>query len=165
MGACQILYEGKYSGILKPMIHYIPLKKDFSNIEEVFDKLEDLDYLRELTERAYKDIIETGRHSYKQFVAGVDNDIAERILRGPRYELFMSPVDSRRATVQTATKTEEPIIEPGQHSDPQATAPLLQQRARERFPHLYALARRLYLTSREIYHCTLNVRRKLQQRL
>ena len=27
--SCQILFEGRYSGILEPMVHYIPLKKDF----------------------------------------------------------------------------------------------------------------------------------------
>ncbi len=29
---CQILFEGRYSEIMQPMIHYIPLKKDFSNV-------------------------------------------------------------------------------------------------------------------------------------
>ena len=32
---CQILLEGKYSGVMRPMVHYIPLKKDFSNFDEV----------------------------------------------------------------------------------------------------------------------------------
>jgi len=31
---CQVLTEGEYNGILKPGIHYIELKKDFSNIKE-----------------------------------------------------------------------------------------------------------------------------------
>ena len=32
---CQVLFEGRYSGVLEPMVHYIPLKKDFSNLDEV----------------------------------------------------------------------------------------------------------------------------------
>lgn len=36
-----VLYEGEYSGILKPNKHYIPLKKDFSNIKEVLNKIKD----------------------------------------------------------------------------------------------------------------------------
>ncbi|MBT8506740.1 hypothetical protein B1F79_04690 [Coxiella-like endosymbiont of Rhipicephalus sanguineus] len=31
----QILYEGEYSNILKPWVHYVPLKKDYSNFDEV----------------------------------------------------------------------------------------------------------------------------------
>ena len=32
---CQVLFEGEYSGVLRPMVHYIPLKKDFSNFDQV----------------------------------------------------------------------------------------------------------------------------------
>ncbi len=32
MRVCQIMYEGEYSGVLKPMVHYIPLRKDFSEL-------------------------------------------------------------------------------------------------------------------------------------
>lgn len=35
---CMILYEGDYQGILQPNIHYISLKRDFSNIDEVLSK-------------------------------------------------------------------------------------------------------------------------------
>ncbi|WP_157210353.1 hypothetical protein [Turneriella parva] len=35
--SCQILVEGDYSGVLKPWIHYIPLKADASNFQEVHD--------------------------------------------------------------------------------------------------------------------------------
>lgn len=40
-GTIQILFEGEYGGFLKPDEHYIALKKDFSNIEEVFSKFGD----------------------------------------------------------------------------------------------------------------------------
>ena len=32
---CQVLFEGRYSGVMEPMRHYIPLRKDFSNFDEV----------------------------------------------------------------------------------------------------------------------------------
>ena len=32
-----VLYEGKYSGVLVPWRHYVPLKKDHSNMSEVID--------------------------------------------------------------------------------------------------------------------------------
>lgn len=38
-----ILFEGHYSGIVEPHKHYLPLKKDFSNVDEVLEKLNDKD--------------------------------------------------------------------------------------------------------------------------
>ena len=35
---CQILFEGRYSEAMEPMVHYIPLKKDFSNLDEVLER-------------------------------------------------------------------------------------------------------------------------------
>lgn len=92
-----VLFEGSYSGVVQPWVHFIPLKKDYSNIDEVFAKLEDLDFLRDLTDRAFRDVIESGRYSYRQFVEGVDADIAARHLASPQYEIVSVPVFARRA--------------------------------------------------------------------
>ncbi len=37
-----------YSGVLEPERHYIPVKRDFSNLDEALERLRDLDYLEEL---------------------------------------------------------------------------------------------------------------------
>lgn len=62
-----ILFEGEYSGVVKPDVHFIPLKKDFSNFDEVIVKVQDDEYMRRMTERAYNDVIKSGRYSYRQF--------------------------------------------------------------------------------------------------
>jgi hypothetical protein len=72
---CQILYEGRYSGILEPMVHYIPLKKDFSNFDEVLERFRDRELRRELTENAYRDLIASGRYSYARFIASFDAEL------------------------------------------------------------------------------------------
>lgn len=87
-----VLFEGEYSGVVQKDLHYIPLKHDFSNAAEVLAKLEDIDYLKELTERAYTDVIESGRYSYKSFVESVDADILARVPHGARYEVYATPV-------------------------------------------------------------------------
>jgi Glycosyl transferases group 1 len=74
---CQILYEGKYSGILQPMVHYIPLKKDWSNFEEAIRRLRDDDLRHELTENAYRDLIASGRYSYKHFIREFDDRLEQ----------------------------------------------------------------------------------------
>ena len=72
---CQILFEGEYSGILKPMVHYIPLRKDFSNFDEVIRMLQDDGLRREMTESCYRDLIESGKYSYEHFIKSFDEVI------------------------------------------------------------------------------------------
>ena len=74
---CQILFEGRYSGILEPMKHYIPLKKDFSNVDEVIRLASDPQVRRELTENAHRDLIASGDWSYARFVEGFDEVLRE----------------------------------------------------------------------------------------
>ena len=74
---CQILFEGKYSGILKPMVHYIPLKKDFSNFNEAIRLFCDPAVRHQLTENAYRDLIASGKYSYQSFVRGLDVELVK----------------------------------------------------------------------------------------
>lgn len=80
-----VLFEGGYSGVVTAGVHFIPLKKDGSNLEDVFSLLEDEDYIDTMVERAYQDVIVSGRYSYQSFVRLVDEEI-ELSLRmvGPR---------------------------------------------------------------------------------
>ena len=74
---CQILFEGKYSGIVKPMVHYIPLKKDFSNFDQVIEMYRDKSFRRELTDNAYRDLIASGNYHYKCFIKKLDSILME----------------------------------------------------------------------------------------
>ena len=66
---CQILIEGDYNGILKRNLHYIPLKKDFSNMEEVIAAMGDEEKRKAITERAFEDIIASKKYTYQTFVS------------------------------------------------------------------------------------------------
>jgi hypothetical protein len=74
---CQVLYEGEYSGAMAPMVHYVPLAKDFSNLDEVLAVLRDPDRRREIVERAHADLIASGRYSYARFIEQVDEHLVE----------------------------------------------------------------------------------------
>lgn len=71
-----VLFEGSYSGVIRPHEHYLPLAKDFSNAEEILAALDDLASLEAMTERAYRDVIASGNYSYERFVKGVDAELA-----------------------------------------------------------------------------------------
>jgi hypothetical protein len=79
---CQILFEGNYSGILHPMIHYIPLKKDFSNFKDVIAMFHDQKLRSELTDNAYQDLIASGHYSYRKFISNsIDKMLIESSLQ------------------------------------------------------------------------------------
>lgn len=81
IAACtvMVLFEGEYSGVLKPYRHYLPLKKDFSNIEDVFNRLNDARLVDEIATNAYEDIINSGQYSYRSFVSMVDQQINQAL--------------------------------------------------------------------------------------
>jgi hypothetical protein len=68
----QILFEGSYSRVMEPMRHYIPLRKDFSNLGEVLERFRDEGLRRELAENAHRDLIASGEYGYERFIAGFD---------------------------------------------------------------------------------------------
>lgn len=67
---CQVLLEGKYSGILKAGVHYIELKKDFSNLDNVLSIVKKDKQREKIANRAYKDIVESKKYTYASFVKG-----------------------------------------------------------------------------------------------
>ena len=75
VGTPMVLFEGRYSGVVEPWIHYIPLAKDFSNIGIVFQKLDDLKFLTAMADRAYDHLIASGKFSYRSFVERVDDHL------------------------------------------------------------------------------------------
>lgn len=70
-----VLFEGGYSGVLKAGEHFIPVKKDGSNLEEVMRLLQDGAYVDAMAERAYQDVIASGKYSHQSFVRLVDEEI------------------------------------------------------------------------------------------
>ena len=65
---CQILFEGRYSGIMEPMVHYLPLKKDFSNFDDVIRMFKNAALRKEVTDNAYDDLIASELYAYKRSV-------------------------------------------------------------------------------------------------
>jgi hypothetical protein len=70
-----VLFEGSYSEVIYPGKHYIQLKKDFSNIREVLEKINDTNYLQNLADFAFDDIIVSERFTYEKFIQKYDAQI------------------------------------------------------------------------------------------
>ena len=65
---CQILVDGDYNGVLVPDEHYIALRPDFSNIDEVLASLKCEDRRQAMVDKVYADIVASGRYTYRRFV-------------------------------------------------------------------------------------------------
>lgn len=85
----QILVEGDYSGVLRPHDHYIPIKADFSDMEDAVKKLDDAQALEAMVERAWKDIVEADTYRWNRFLT----DLAQ--------ELGLTAIQSRPRTFRT----------------------------------------------------------------
>jgi hypothetical protein len=81
---CQVLVEGEYQGIFKPGIHYIELKKDFSNIEDVLKQIADVDHCEKIAERAFQDIVLSEKYTYRRFAVDVIDHIRAHGERQPQ---------------------------------------------------------------------------------
>lgn len=54
---CQLLVEGDYFGVFEPGVHYIEIKKDFSNVDEVLRQVQDTGLCAQIAQRCYDDVV------------------------------------------------------------------------------------------------------------
>ena len=71
---CQVLVEGDYSGVLEGGRHFIEIKRDLSNVEEVLDQMADEELRKRITEDAYRDIVASGRYTYRRLVEQIESE-------------------------------------------------------------------------------------------
>lgn len=74
-----VMYDGFYAGILNPNHHYVVLRRDYSNINEVIKIINTPKLAKKYIDNAYNEIALNERYSYKYMVKFVDRVIAEGI--------------------------------------------------------------------------------------
>jgi hypothetical protein len=80
----QVLVEGEYDGVLEPMRHYLPIRRDLSNLDEVLAMIRDHELLEKITAHAYDEVYLSGRYSYARFAEMLDAVLASA---SPRFRL------------------------------------------------------------------------------
>jgi hypothetical protein len=81
---CQVLIEGEYEGVFKQERHYIPMKRDFSNVDEVLDRVGDRRLTQEIAETAYEEIYLSGKYGYTTLARDIENVLCRERAGGPR---------------------------------------------------------------------------------
>ena len=74
-------HEGGYAGILEPDRHYIMVRRDYSNVGEVVDRIKDHAWCRRVAREAHQDLVRSGRYSYRAFAGAFDRDLARGLGR------------------------------------------------------------------------------------
>lgn len=74
---CQILIEGVYNGILVADEHYISVRKDLSNMDDVIYRFKDEEYRKKMVERTYEYVMEghTYRHRVEALLEAIGNNL------------------------------------------------------------------------------------------
>ncbi len=94
-----VLYEGHYSGVLQPWRHYVPLKKDHSNMDEVVAALRDRAVWARIVDCAYEEVASNPAWSYHMFGQQVGAALAKVVSERKRpTALPYSDPDFMRAT-------------------------------------------------------------------
>lgn len=79
---CQILYEGEYDGVLEAGKHYIALRHDHANLDDVLDTVGDEAVRQRIVEAAYRDIVASGKYTYARFAALlIQTSLSDRVAR------------------------------------------------------------------------------------
>ena len=75
----QVLVDGGYNGILEAGHHYLALRPDFSNLDDVLDVVEHDGQLRErLADAAHRDVVRAGTWTYRRLVEDVERELPAR---------------------------------------------------------------------------------------
>jgi hypothetical protein len=74
----QVLVEGNYSGVLEPERHYIPVRRDFADLEDALERLRDAEAVEAMTERAYRDVYLDGQNTLEKFAVQLSDEPLRR---------------------------------------------------------------------------------------
>jgi hypothetical protein len=88
--------------------HYIPLEKDFSNLDHVLERINDIPALQAMADQAYEDLIASGAYSYKAYAQFIERLIQDN---PRRRALPLSP----KTFGSVATHIEGPAAEAPTH--------------------------------------------------
>lgn len=107
----QILVEGEYNHILKPHLHYIPVTKDFRNLDEALDQINNNTLISRMVDQAYEDIVESQTVDYRKFIQYVlDKSLIQHQLKPKSWHDHHCYVNNLERENQYYKKYIQPIL-------------------------------------------------------
>jgi hypothetical protein len=75
---CQVLVEGTYSGVLEPERHFVPVRRDLSDLDRALERIADPAHAEEIANRAYDDVYVNGTWTTDDFARRLRDVFAEQ---------------------------------------------------------------------------------------
>jgi hypothetical protein len=94
----QLLVEGPYSGFIEPWHHYIPLKENLSNIDEVIIAIKDDGFLEYITENCKDQLLTIDELRIVNYVKKILQDLS----RNEKYHLARNAITERHLIKHSA---------------------------------------------------------------
>ncbi len=116
-----VLFKGRYSDAIQPEVHYIPLEPDFSNVDEVLARLEDIPALEAMSERTYDHLVASGKFSYPAYAARLTGEFDSIIASRARPQAENSLADATPMSLRQQVLHEMPTEHPKTMDDYRAT--------------------------------------------
>lgn len=91
--SCQVLVEGNYSGILKPWVHYIPIKPDASDFDTVLRAMRDRALCAELVANCKTTLLDFKGLRYESYARSIIDAVFEMAGRYPKQDRAQSDSD------------------------------------------------------------------------
>jgi hypothetical protein len=93
-----IMYEGAYSGVVEPWSHYVPLKEDHSNMDEIVSVLRDAKRAENIINRAYHEIALSPKWMFaamvEQFDVVIHEEFGRRGCSNGQWEFVLKPLEA-----------------------------------------------------------------------
>lgn len=105
-GCLLLLTEGQHSEIVQPWRHYVPIKRDGSNLGEVEGAVRNPVLWAELTANARKDLIDSGQYSWRVYAKKIDEALAYLGLRSNGFPASRFRWDA--STLPTWAESQQP---------------------------------------------------------
>lgn len=102
-GTAQVLVEGSYSGVLEAGRHYLPVRRDLSDLEAALAETRDPRSLQPLADAAREELSLSGRYSYRALVGEVDDALRAHGAGSGAHRLpLVAPLAQKAASAQGA---------------------------------------------------------------
>ena len=83
-GTAQVLVEGEYDGVLEPNRHYLPVRRDLSDLEDALARATDAEALQPFADAAYEELCLSEKYSYQRFGETIERALREHGAVGRR---------------------------------------------------------------------------------
>ena len=108
-----VLFRGRYSDAIAPDEHYIPLELDFSNADQVLHRLDNIQSLAAMAERAYAHLVASGEFGYCANFGKLKGKFEATLARLNRQSVSTPLQPNKVASGRHAYKMQWPTDEPG----------------------------------------------------